>query len=203
MKDPTYRSHLQGNELLVQTSHSSSKHRHKTQQTTQSLCLFLFLSYFQHFKKLLFFHKYKSHKIPFFVETMSDTEITPDQPAVPPQTEAPPQPNPSAALSFTIWPPTQRTRDAVVNRLIETLSSPSVLSKRYGTLSSDEASAAAHQIEHEAFSATDASAATSTDGIETLQLYSKEISKRMLETVKARAPPGAAAVEGVATVVSE
>ncbi|QCE05146.1 hypothetical protein DEO72_LG9g146 [Vigna unguiculata] len=45
---------------------------------------------------------------------------------------------------------------------------PSVLSKRYGTLSSDEASAAAHQIKGKAFSAAGASAATSADGIETL-----------------------------------
>nr|XP_027092980.1 uncharacterized protein LOC113713450 [Coffea arabica] len=37
-------------------------------------------------------------------------------------------------VSFSIWPPTQRTRDAVINRLIETLSSPSVLSKRYGVI---------------------------------------------------------------------
>lgn len=134
---------------------------------------------------------------------MSDTETTPNQPSTPPQTEAPPQPDPSAALSFTIWPLTGRTRDAIVNRLIETLTTSSVLSKRYGTLSSDEASAAAHQIEGKAFSAADASAATSADGIKTLQFYSKEISKRMLDTVKTRAPPGSSAVEGVATVVSE
>ncbi|QCE04133.1 hypothetical protein DEO72_LG8g2166 [Vigna unguiculata] len=45
---------------------------------------------------------------------------------------------------------------------------PSVLSKRYDTLSSDEASVVAHQIEGEAFSFAGASAATSADGIETL-----------------------------------
>ncbi|QCE06577.1 hypothetical protein DEO72_LG9g1591 [Vigna unguiculata] len=52
---------------------------------------------------------------------------------------------------------------------------PFVLSKRYDTLASNEASAAAHQIEGEAFSAASASAMTSADGIKTLQLYSKEI----------------------------
>ncbi|MDG2764870.1 hypothetical protein P7M25_26415, partial [Vibrio parahaemolyticus] len=132
--------------------------------------------------------------------------------STPPQTEAPPQPDPSAAVSFSIWPPTQRTRDAVVKRLIETLSAPSVLSKRYGTLSSDEASAAARQIEDEAFSA-----ASSSDGIETLQVYSKEISKRMLDTVKAKstaavdngtpasdaAPPPAADGDSAAVAESE
>ncbi|XP_020237729.1 MFP1 attachment factor 1 [Cajanus cajan] len=126
---------------------------------------------------------------------MSDSETTPENSSAPP--------HPDTAVSFSIWPPAQRTRDAVINRLVETLSAPSVLSKRYGTLSSDEASAAARQIEGEAFSAAAASANASTEGVETLQLYSKEISKRMLETVKARAPPGTAAAEGVSAAVSD
>ncbi|KAL2318487.1 hypothetical protein Fmac_032363 [Flemingia macrophylla] len=135
---------------------------------------------------------------------MSDPETTPDQSLSPPPTEAPPHPEPaaSAATTFSIWPPSQRTRDAVVNRLVETLSAPSVLSKRYGTLSSDEASAAARQIEGEAFSSA-AAAASTADGVETLQLYSREISKRMLETAKARASPGPPAVEGVTADVSD
>ncbi|KAE9588391.1 hypothetical protein Lal_00002952 [Lupinus albus] len=157
---------------------------------------------------------------------MSDPETTPatvsDQETTllpPSQMEAPPQPNTSpnpsttkaSSISFSIWPPTQRTRDAVINRLIETLSTPSVLSKRYGTLSSDEASAAACQIEDEAFAA--AGASTDEDGVEILQAYSKEISKRMLDTVKARAPPSTAvdnggvsditAEDGVASAVSD
>ncbi|OIW15635.1 hypothetical protein TanjilG_08211 [Lupinus angustifolius] len=146
---------------------------------------------------------------------MSDPEITPapvsDQETTlppPPQTEAPPQqntfPNPSttkaSSISFSIWPPTQRTRDAVINRLIETLSTPSVLSKRYGTLSSDEASAAARQIEDEAFAA--AGTSTDEDGVEILQAYSKEISKRMLDTVKARAPPATTVDNGGASDIT-
>ncbi|XP_043711622.1 MFP1 attachment factor 1-like [Telopea speciosissima] len=91
---------------------------------------------------------------------------------------------------FSIWPPTQHTREAVFKRLVETLSTPSVLSKRYGSMPAEEASAAARQIEEEAFSAGSTAASSNTsedDGIEILQLYSKEISKRMLETVKVRA----------------
>lgn len=99
---------------------------------------------------------------------------------------APPKPDPT--VSFSVWPPTQRTRDAVINRLIENLSTPSVLSKRYGTLSPDEAAAASHQIEDEAFSAAGNSSSSDDDGIQILQLYSKEISKRMLDTVKTSAP---------------
>lgn len=93
------------------------------------------------------------------------------------------------SISFSIWPPTQRTRDAVINRLIETLSSPSVLSKRYGVLPHDEASEAAKRIEEEAFAAAGSSASADEDGIEILQIYSKEISHRMLDTVKSRSAP--------------
>lgn len=119
---------------------------------------------------------------------MSDPEIKPEQDSAPAQpVEAPAPPN--SAVSFSIWPPTQRTRDAVINRLIETLSSPSVLSKRYGTMSPDDASVAARQIEDEAFSAAGNSSSADDDGIQILQVYSKEISKRMLDTVKDRAPP--------------
>lgn len=86
-----------------------------------------------------------------------------------------------------IWPPRQRTRDAVVTRLIETLSTPSILSNRYGTLPADEAATAARAIEEEAFGVASAASSEEDDGIEILSLYSKEISKRMLESIKARA----------------
>ncbi|XP_073033181.1 MFP1 attachment factor 1-like [Primulina eburnea] len=88
--------------------------------------------------------------------------------------------------SFSIWPPTERTRDAVRNRLIETLTTPSILSKRYGSIPRDEAVDVAKRIEEEAFETVGAEATADNDGIEILQVYSKEISKRMLETVKAR-----------------
>nr|XP_023929527.1 MFP1 attachment factor 1-like [Quercus suber]POE89361.1 mfp1 attachment factor 1 [Quercus suber] len=100
--------------------------------------------------------------------------------------------NNTNTLAFSIWPPTQRTRDAVVSRLVETLSKQSILSKRYGTLPSDEASSAARLIEEEAFSAAAASASAEDDGIEILQVYSREISRRMLDTVKTRASSAAA-----------
>lgn len=97
-----------------------------------------------------------------------------------------------SSASFSIWPPTQRTRDAVINRLIETLANPSVLSKRYGSMPHDEASSTARVIEEEAYTAAAAAAGDSAtasvdEGIEILQMYSKEISKRMLEAVKSRA----------------
>lgn len=100
-----------------------------------------------------------------------------------------------STASFSIWPPTERTREAVRNRLIETLSSPSILSKRYGTVSRDEAVEAANVIELQAFEVAGNTASADDDGIEILQVYSKEISKRMLETVKARSGDSAAAPE--------
>ncbi|GAB2222460.1 hypothetical protein Droror1_Dr00013682 [Drosera rotundifolia] len=107
----------------------------------------------------------------------------------------------SVASPFTIWPPTQRTRDAVINRLIETLSQPSILSKRYGSLPHDEASAAARAIEEEAFVAASAAggdAASVDEGMEILQAYSKEISKRMLEKVKSKGGVASTPVETTA-----
>ncbi|KAF7807262.1 MFP1 attachment factor 1-like [Senna tora] len=105
-------------------------------------------------------------------------------------------------ISFSIRPPTQRTRDAVVNRLIETLSTPSVLSKRYGTIPPDEASSVARIIDDEAFTTASGSSSSDDDDIEILQvIYSKEISKRMLDTVKARAT-SASSLNNVATQYS-
>ncbi|MCD7465890.1 RNA polymerase III-inhibiting protein maf1 [Datura stramonium] len=99
--------------------------------------------------------------------------------------------NKPASVSFSIWPPTQRTRDAVINRLIESLSAPSILSKRYGTLPHDEASDTARLIEEEAFAAAGSMATGNDDGIGILEFYSKEISKRMIDTVKSRSAPAA------------
>ncbi|WJX09504.1 RNA polymerase III-inhibiting protein maf1 [Trifolium repens] len=105
---------------------------------------------------------------------MSDPETKPDQESslAPPSSTvaSPPQPNFNA--SFTLWPPTQRTRDAVINRLIETLSTSSVLSKRYGTMSADESSAAARQIEDEAFSVADAFSSSDNDSLKILEIPS-------------------------------
>ncbi|KAL5724037.1 RNA polymerase III-inhibiting protein maf1 [Ranunculus cassubicifolius] len=137
---------------------------------------------------------------------MSDTEENKSKNSIPSSTMATTEPSSATEvtkklekknISLSIWPPTQRTRDAVINRLIETLSSPSILSNRYGSLSIDEASTTAKFIEDEAFLIANNGAAGGSnsseisnvedDGIEILQIYSKEISKRMLEVVKSKA----------------
>jgi hypothetical protein len=89
--------------------------------------------------------------------------------------------------SLAIWPPSQRTRDAVVRRLVQTMAAPSVLSQRYGAVPEPEAERAAAAVEAEAFAAASESAATVEEGIEVLQAYSKEVSRRLLELAKSRA----------------
>ncbi|KAJ4881712.1 WPP domain-containing protein 2 [Raphanus sativus] len=106
-------------------------------------------------------------------------------------------------ISLRIWPPTQKTRDAVLRRLIETLSTESILSKRYGTLSSDEASAVAKSIEEEAYGVASNAVSDDDDGIKILEVYSKEISKRMLETVKDRSAAATANKEAVEDVKTD
>ncbi|KAF2309749.1 hypothetical protein GH714_004923 [Hevea brasiliensis] len=138
---------------------------------------------------------------------MTDSETSTATTAPPPEHQSAPvesqpqQEEPkklsSSGISLSIWPPTQRTRDAVITRLIETLSTPSVLSKRYGAIPHDEAEAAARRIEDEAFSVANRATSAEDDGLEILQLYSKEISRRMLETVKARPKSDSAVNNGV------
>ncbi|KAK4770977.1 hypothetical protein SAY87_031509 [Trapa incisa] len=119
------------------------------------------------------------------------------QPQPPLEMQSPPQEQQQPApvttnVTFSIWPPSQRTRDAVIARLMDTLSTPSVLTKRYGVVPAEEAASTARLIEEEAFSAADGGAAADDDGIEILQIYSKEVSKRMLDFVKSRSSSSAA-----------
>ncbi|KAL5196872.1 hypothetical protein ABZP36_000384 [Zizania latifolia] len=120
---------------------------------------------------------------------------------------APPDPAAKGAESLlpslSIWPPSQRTRDAVVRRLVQTLAAPSVLSQRYGAVPEAEAERAAAAVEAEAYSAVSESAAGAApasveDGIEVLQAYSREVSRRFLELAKSRAAsaPAATPAEG-------
>lgn len=94
-----------------------------------------------------------------------------------------------SAFSFNLWPPSERTRAAVVERMVETLSSPSILSNKYGQFDSEQAQVHAKKIEEAAFSTSQSFAATSRgdSGSHVLQFYSKEISKLMLDTAKQHA----------------
>ncbi|WOK98433.1 hypothetical protein Cni_G07145 [Canna indica] len=112
------------------------------------------------------------------------------------------------SMTLNIWPPSQRSRDAVIQRLIETLSTPSVLSKRYGVLPPAEASSTARLIEEEAFAAAaDGACATSVEeGVILLQKYSKEISRRAIGAVKEKGstvPPLSNGADNAASVSDE
>ncbi|KAJ8765459.1 hypothetical protein K2173_014581 [Erythroxylum novogranatense] len=102
-------------------------------------------------------------------------------------------PETNTDFALRIWPPSQRTREAVIRRLVETLSSLSAIAHRYGSLPVKDATSAAKTIEEESFSAAASAAAVSDEedeirrGIEILQVYSREISKRALEMMKAKA----------------
>ncbi|KDP32009.1 hypothetical protein JCGZ_12470 [Jatropha curcas] len=93
------------------------------------------------------------------------------------------------SFSLRIWPPSQKTRDVVIKHLTDTLSSPSSFTNRYGTFPLEEAVATAKVIEEDSFRAAAVSGVEddACRGIEILQVYSKEISKRLLEMVKNQA----------------
>ncbi|KAG6470368.1 MFP1 attachment factor 1-like [Zingiber officinale] len=113
------------------------------------------------------------------------------------KSEVPPSPSPPPAISLNIWPPSQRARDAVIHRLIDTLSSPSVLTKRYCVVPEEMAAATARIIEQEAFDAANSGSgrevASIDEGLAVLQIYSKDISKRMMDFLKSKPLPASSA----------
>ena len=92
--------------------------------------------------------------------------------------------------------------DAVVCCLIQTLAAPSILSQRYGAVPEPEAEHTA-AVQADAFAAASESAAGASpasveEGIEVLQAYSKEVSRRLLELAKSRSAAAAPAAEASA-----
>ncbi|XP_068661948.1 RAN GTPase-activating protein 2-like [Aristolochia californica] len=89
-------------------------------------------------------------------------------------------------FSIKLWPPSQSTRLMLVERMTKNLSSPSIFSRKYGLLSTEEAEENAKQIEETAFSAASEhfEKEPDSDGSSAVQLYAKESSKLMLEVLK-------------------
>ncbi|KAL5208949.1 hypothetical protein ABZP36_004572 [Zizania latifolia] len=99
----------------------------------------------------------------------------------------------SPGFSFSIWPPTQRTRDAVVKHLVDTVDGDTILYKRYGAVPAADAELATRAIDAEAFDVVAVNgvvAASMEEGIKALQLYSKEVSRRLLDFIKSRSAAG-------------
>ncbi|KAJ9543216.1 hypothetical protein OSB04_022923 [Centaurea solstitialis] len=88
--------------------------------------------------------------------------------------------------SIKLWPPSQTTRQVLVDRIVKNLTTPSILSRKYGLLTKEEAEEDAKQIESAAFSAANQhfEKQPDTDGSSTVQVYAKESSKLMVEAVK-------------------
>ncbi|KVI03942.1 Leucine-rich repeat, ribonuclease inhibitor subtype, partial [Cynara cardunculus var. scolymus] len=85
-----------------------------------------------------------------------------------------------------LWPPSQTTRQVLVDRIVKNLTTPSILSRKYGLLSKEEAEEDAKQIESAAFSAANQhfEKEPDSDGASTVQVYARESSKLMVEVVK-------------------
>ncbi|XP_062108405.1 RAN GTPase-activating protein 2 [Humulus lupulus] len=89
-------------------------------------------------------------------------------------------------FSIKLWPPSQNTRQVLVDRVINNLSTESIYTEKYGTLSKDDAEENAKYIEEKAFSTADQHHEMEPDGDggSAVQLYARECSKLLLEVLK-------------------
>lgn len=88
--------------------------------------------------------------------------------------------------SIKLWPPSQSTRQVLVDRIIRNLTTPSILSRKYGLLTTEEAEEDAKRIESAAFATANQhfEKEPDGDGSSAVQLYAKESSRLMVEAVK-------------------
>lgn len=89
-------------------------------------------------------------------------------------------------FSIKLWPPSLPTRQALIERITNNLSSKSVFTDKYGTLTVDQAVENAKRIEDVAFSTADQQFEREPDGdgASAVQLYAKQCSKLILELLK-------------------
>ncbi|ONK63477.1 uncharacterized protein A4U43_C07F15560 [Asparagus officinalis] len=90
------------------------------------------------------------------------------------------------ALSIKLWPPSESTRQKLVERMTKNLSTESIFSRKYGLLTPEEANQNAKRIEDTCFAAANEhfEREPDGDGSSAVQLYAKETSKLMLEVLK-------------------
>ncbi|KAL2939917.1 RAN GTPase-activating protein 2 [Bienertia sinuspersici] len=89
-------------------------------------------------------------------------------------------------FSIKLWPPSKNTRFMLVERMTNNLSTPTIFTQKYGSLSKEEAEENAKQIEELAFTTADEfyQKEPDGDGSSAVQLYAKECSKLILEALK-------------------
>lgn len=98
-------------------------------------------------------------------------------------TESKSQPRP---FSIKLWPPSQNTRQMLVVRVTDNLTTKSIFTQKYGSLSKEEAEENAKKIEDVAFATANEhyEKEPDGDGSSAVQLYAKECSKQILEILK-------------------
>ncbi|XP_023539238.1 RAN GTPase-activating protein 2-like [Cucurbita pepo subsp. pepo] len=89
-------------------------------------------------------------------------------------------------LSIKLWPPSDNTRNMLVERMTSNLTSKSFFTQKYGTLSKEEATDESKRIEDIAFATANQNYENHPDGdgSAAVQLYAKECSRLLLEVLK-------------------
>ncbi|XP_045787479.1 RAN GTPase-activating protein 2 [Trifolium pratense] len=89
-------------------------------------------------------------------------------------------------FSIKLWPPSQNTRQTLVEKLTNNLTTKSIFTQKYETLDKEEAAKSAKKIEDTAFATANLHYENEPDGDggSAVQLYAKECSKLLLEVLK-------------------
>ncbi|XP_049403824.1 RAN GTPase-activating protein 2 [Solanum stenotomum] len=89
-------------------------------------------------------------------------------------------------FSIKLWPPSENTRKMLVERMTNNLSSPTIFTRKYRSLSKEEATKNAEEIEDAAFTIANQhyEKEPDGDGSSAVQLYARECSKLILEILK-------------------
>ncbi|KAK4737984.1 hypothetical protein R3W88_001681 [Solanum pinnatisectum] len=90
------------------------------------------------------------------------------------------------SFSIKLWPPSENTRKMLVERMTNNLSSPTIFTRKYRSLSKEEAAKNAEEIEDAAFTIANQhyEKEPDGDGSSAVQLYARECSKLILEILK-------------------
>ncbi|KAK4388543.1 RAN GTPase-activating protein 2 [Sesamum angolense] len=89
-------------------------------------------------------------------------------------------------VTIKLWPPSQNTRQMLVERMKNNLSTPTIFTTKYGSLSDVEALKHAKQIEESAFTSANQhyEQEPDGDGSSVVQMYASECSKLILDVLK-------------------
>ncbi|KAL6532323.1 RAN GTPase-activating protein 2 [Orobanche gracilis] len=89
-------------------------------------------------------------------------------------------------MTIKLWPPSENTRQMLVERMMSNLSTPTIFTRKYGSLDTDAALKNAKQIEESAFATANQhyEQEPDGDGSSAVQLYARECSKLILDVLK-------------------